>query len=110
VLVGARGNLTTAAAKDAAKAYEKIVKTYPKAVIAIVVAGYDTDSREIPSIPEAAEHFRRFARSAGLLSVHDALASPLHRDSVGLLAACGAFHDFAPEDVQIVRPPSTARH
>jgi hypothetical protein len=110
LLVGARGSLTRAAAKAAAETYQKLARAHPKAAIAIVMAGWDADPREIPDIAEAAEHFRRFARFAGLDGVRAALASRLHRDSVGLLAACGCFPEVDPDDVQIIGPPSTARH
>jgi hypothetical protein len=112
LLIGMRGNLTRASAKCAARAFRELVRTHPKAEIAIVVAGYDTDAREIPDIPQAAEHFRRFARFAGFASVHDALASPLHRHAVGLLAKCACWPgEVNPDDVPVVGgPPSAMKH
>lgn len=110
LVIGERGDLTRQAAKRAAQAYNNIVRLQPQAVIAIAVAGYDTDPREVFEIEEARIHFCRWARFLGMRSVHQALASQLHPHSVGVLAKCGAFLDFSPGNVKVVGPPSMAQH
>src|SRR5262245_15349857 len=53
LLIGTRGSLKRKDARDAADTYRKIAAQYPKAVIYVMIAGYDTDKREIWDIPEA---------------------------------------------------------
>ena len=110
LVIGERGDLNRKAAKRAAKAYFDIVRKHPQIVIAIAVAGYDTDPREVFEIEEARIHFCRWARFIGMRSIHQAVGSPLHKHSIGVLAKCGAFQDYNPDDVRMVKPPSTAQH
>jgi hypothetical protein len=110
LVVGMRGSLTRAEARRSAVAFRKLVEKHPNACIALAIAGYDRDLREVDEIPEAAEHYIRFARFAGVDTLASAIASPLHRDSIGVLGACGALRDFDEKDVIRLGPPSSERH
>jgi hypothetical protein len=101
-LIGARGELTRQAARSAAKAFRKIAAKGPKALVHIMIAGYDDDPREIADIPEAREYVCRWARFAAIDSIAAAQASPLNDDSVGVLAACGCFPEVDPDDVMVI--------
>jgi hypothetical protein len=62
--------------------------------IAVFLAGWDHDPRELGDIPEAADYVRRWARFAGItLQSTTALVSAgkTQPDTLGLLAACGVF-------------------
>jgi hypothetical protein len=110
LVIGMRGALTRAEARRSAVAFGKLVAKHPNACIALAIAGYDRDLREVDEIPEAAEHYQRFARFAGVDTLASAIGSPLHRDSIGVLGACGALRDFDEEDVVRIGPPSTEKH
>jgi hypothetical protein len=110
LVVGMRGMLTRAEARRSAVAFRKLVKKHPGACIALAIAGYDRDPREIDEIPEAAQHYRRFAAFAGVDTLAAAIESPLHRDSIGVLGACSALRDFDPDNVVRIPAPSTERH
>jgi hypothetical protein len=114
LLVGERGSLTRQTARAAARAHADVVRKYPGAQITWIVSGYDADPRELPDIEFVAEHLRRIARFCGFRSVEQAMASPLHPATVGLLAKCGCWpHEVDPEDVRVVSPwpqASGARH
>jgi hypothetical protein len=86
------------------------VAKHPNACIVLAVAGYDRDPREVDEVPEVAEHYVRFARFAGVDTLASAIASPLHRDSIGVLGACGGLKDFDADDVVRIGPPSPERH
>jgi hypothetical protein len=109
LVVGLRGSLTRAEAHRAAVAFRTLAAK-PNITIAIAVAGYDLDDRELADIPEAAEYLRRWARFAGVDTLASAIASPLHKDSIGVLGACSALRDFDADDVVRIAPPSTEKH
>jgi hypothetical protein len=110
LVVGAGGDLNRASAQRAANAFLHVARTFPKAKITIVVAGYDTDLRECDEIPEVAEQLQHFACLAGVDTLTTAIASPLHRNSIGLLGACSALRDFDADNVVRIGPPSRAKH
>ena len=67
-----------------------------------MIAGYDDDPRELWTIPEVRDYVVRWARFAGFDSLAAAQGSPLNDDSVGVLAACGAFPEVDPGSVEVV--------
>jgi hypothetical protein len=109
LVIGLRGSLYRAEARRAAAAFRKLAERR-NVIIAIGLAGWDLDERDVPDIPEAAEFVRKWARFARVDTLDLAMASPLVRDSVGVLGACGALRDVDPADVTRIGPPSTAKH
>jgi hypothetical protein len=110
LLIGMRGSLTRSSAREAANAYRRAVAQYPKAVVYVMIAGYDADPREIWEIPEARDHMRYWAQYLGLTHGSDELASALESTAFGTLAKCGVFQDIDPDTVQITPLPSDRRH
>jgi len=54
-----RGQLTRAAARNAAKAWRKATERYPKAVFNISFAGYDDDPRELNEFPDVCSYAKQ---------------------------------------------------
>jgi hypothetical protein len=99
---GMRGELTFTKAMEAALAFRDLCRRYPKAVIVLCIAGYDSDPREIFEIPEAVEHYRSWAKFARIKTYQGALAV-LHPDSAAVLATCGALSDVSPDQIRVVK-------
>jgi hypothetical protein len=91
--IGARGNLTKPAARDAAMVWRQMTANYPKAVLYPHLIGYDEDPREIWELPDATRYVRLWARLAGIHSPDDIPHAELVAGTglLGFLAACGCF-------------------
>lgn len=48
----------------------------------------------------------KFAANGKVLSLSDALATPLHPFAIGVLAKCGAFPEIDPDEVPVVPMPT----
>ena len=107
--IGTRDELTKRESAAAACAFKEIRRRHPQAPIALIILGYDQDPRELWEFPEVCRYVRRFARSACLGDWRIAMSVPWLHESWGiaLLAACGAFGDDAP--IQVDLPPPTIR-
>jgi hypothetical protein len=98
--IGARGELTNAYARAAAKAFVEVRKRCPGALLYPHLLGYDDDPRELWQFPEVRRYLRRWARYAGITDWRRAIAVPWVDPgcTLGLLAVYGAFggaHPFA---------------
>jgi hypothetical protein len=102
VIIGMRGNLTKAAARQSAMIWREVLTRYPGAMLYISVLGYSADPRELWEFPDVCRYVRQWARFAGMDDIDTAnrlvgMESPLRAmpylaaSGMGFLAACGVF-------------------
>jgi hypothetical protein len=103
-----RGDLNKREARKAAKQFREARLSHPLSPIALMIAGYDDDPRELWDFPEVCRYVRWWARAAGLDDWQTASAVPWIVPSWGnaFLAACGVFGDDHPL-ILLATPPPT---
>jgi len=108
LVIGTRDDLSPEAAQAAAQKWQEIRRQYPNAAIYLCFFGYDEDPREIPHIPDAAEHVRQWARFAGIKDFEETVTGPLGPLGAAFLGACGVFGEEVRRNIKT--PPATAKH
>jgi hypothetical protein len=106
ITIRARGNLSKAEARRAAKMWRQATGRYPKACFMLCLLGYNDDPREIWEFRDARRYVRWWARFAGMNDSATAdhwfgassaigrtlsVLGPMATGGMGFLAACGVF-------------------
>jgi hypothetical protein len=111
--IGARDELSRAAARKRGRVWRKVLR-FEEAYLHFL--GYDDDPREIWEIATAAEYVRQWAKYAGIVNFDEAKALPLAPESLGFLVACGVFgEEMKRRGIEQARecgdlPPATRRN
>jgi hypothetical protein len=87
--IGARDNLTPAAAAKKGAEWRDLVTRYPEAHFIAMIDGYNDDPRALWDFPEVCEYMQHWAAAAGIGSVDD--MPSVDPSIVDFFAACGVF-------------------
>lgn len=91
--VGARDDLSRAAAERTGKQWRELVVHYPKAHFVPHILGYDDDPRALWDFPEVCEYMRAWAKAAGIRRIDD--MPSVDTSTIVFFAACGVFGPVA---------------
>jgi hypothetical protein len=108
LVIGTRDDLSAAHAEASAQKWREVLRRYPKAIVYVMLLGYDEDPREIHEIDSAAEYVRLWARLAGITDFEQTALGPIGPTGTAFLAACGVFGEEIRRQVKV--PPATAKH